>query len=145
LRQNFAREIQTHKLVFTHQENGWTNRIVASRYMDWLSDLVKGQRPCLPWDCFSPHRDNLVKSRAEGKRITLEFISAGLTEEWQPLDLRIFGSLKMQARGLFDDEWTRDDSVEFTVAKAIQLLLRAWESIMQEEILEAWNKIVPLW
>jgi hypothetical protein len=137
LRQNFAREIQTPKLVLTHQENGWTNRIVASRYLDWLSDLAKGQRLCLLWDCFSGHRDDLVKSRAEGKHITLEFIPADLTDEWQPLDLRIFGRLKMRARALFDDELIRDDSVGLAVARTIQLLLRAWESITQEEILEA--------
>jgi hypothetical protein len=85
-----------------------------------------------------------VKSRAEGKYVTLEFIPAGLTDEWQSLDLRIFGSLKMCARALFGDEWIRDDSVELTVAKAIQLLLRTCESITQEEILKAWNKIVLL-
>jgi predicted anti-sigma-YlaC factor YlaD len=51
----------------------------------------------------------------------------------------------MRDRALFDDERIRDDSVEFTVARAIQLLLRAWEPIMQEGILEAWSKIVPLW
>jgi hypothetical protein len=145
LRQNFAREIQTHKPVLTYHENGWADRIVANRYLDWLSDLAERQHLCLVWDCFSAHRDDLVKSRAEGKDITLEFIPAGLTDEWQPLDLRIFGSLKMQARALFDDEWIRDDSVELIVAKAIQLLFRAWESITQEEILEAWNGIVPLW
>jgi hypothetical protein len=81
LRQDFAHEIQTHKLVFTHQENDWTNRIVDSRYLDWLSDLVKGQRLCLGCDCFSAHRDDPVKSRAEGKHITLEFIHADLTDE----------------------------------------------------------------
>jgi hypothetical protein len=80
-------------------------------------------------DCFSAHRDDLAKSRAEGKHITLEFIHAGLTDEWHPLDMRIFGSLKMRVRALFDDEWIRHDSVELTVAKAIQLLLLAWGSI----------------
>jgi hypothetical protein len=51
----------------------------------------------------------------------------------------------MRARALFDDEWIRDDSVELTVARAIQLFLRVWESITREEILKAWNKTVPLW
>jgi hypothetical protein len=65
-----------------------------------------------------------VKLRVEGKYIKLEFIPAGLTDEWQSLDLRIYGSLKMRARALFDDEWIHDDSVELTVARAIRLLLR---------------------
>jgi hypothetical protein len=132
-------------LVLTHQENGWTNRIVASRCLDWLSDLVKGQRLSLVWDCFSANHDDLVTSRAEGKHIMVEFIPAGLPDERQPLDLRIFGRLEMRVRSLFDDEWIRDDSVELTVARAIQRLLRAWDSITQGEILEAWNKIVSRW
>jgi hypothetical protein len=77
--------------------------------------------------------------------IALEFIPAGLTDEWQLLDLRIFGILKGHARGLFDDEWLRDESNELTVAASFALLLKAWESITHEEILGAWNKIVPLW
>jgi hypothetical protein len=51
----------------------------------------------------------------------------------------------MRARGLFDDQWLRDESIELTVATSIALLLKAWESIIQEEILGAWNKTIPLW
>jgi hypothetical protein len=69
--------------------------------------------------------------------IALEFIPVGLTDEWRPIDLRIFGSLKMRTRGLFDDQWLRDESIELTVATSIALLLKAWESITQEEILGA--------
>jgi hypothetical protein len=51
----------------------------------------------------------------------------------------------MRARGLFDGQWLRDESIEFTVATSIALLLTAWESMTQEEILGAWNKIIPVW
>jgi hypothetical protein len=46
---------------------------------------------------------------------------------------------------LFDDRWLRDESIELTVATSIALLLNTWESITQEEILGAWNKIISLW
>jgi hypothetical protein len=58
--------------------------------------------------------------------------------------LRISGSVKMRARGLFDDQWIRDESIKRIVATSIALLLKAWKSI-QEEILGARNKIIPLW
>jgi hypothetical protein len=51
----------------------------------------------------------------------------------------------MRARGLFDDQWLHDESIELAVATSIALLLKAWESISQEKILGAWNKIIPLW
>jgi hypothetical protein len=55
LREHFTREIQMGRLVLTHHENGWTNRVVARRYLQWLSDIVKGQNLCLLWDLFSAH------------------------------------------------------------------------------------------
>jgi hypothetical protein len=144
LREHFAREVQSRRLVLTHQENGWTNATVAGEYLDWLSDRIKGQNLLLLWDCFAAHRDEAVRSKAEKAHITLEFIPAGLTDEWQPLDLRIFGNLKSRARALFDDQWMRDGSAELTIATAISLLLKAWNSITQEEVLGAWEKMIPL-
>jgi hypothetical protein len=97
------------------------------------------------WDLFSAHPDEEVKRKAEEVHIALEFIPAGLTGKWQPLDLRIFESLKMRTQGLFDDQLLREESIELTVATSIALLLKAWESIRQKETIGAWNKIIPLW
>jgi hypothetical protein len=85
-----------------------------------------------------------VRSKAEEAHITRRLIPGGRTDEWQPLDLRIFGRLKARAGGLFDTQWIRDASGELTVATGITLLLRAWDSITQEEVLSAWEKIIPL-
>jgi hypothetical protein len=145
LRDDFAHEIRTGRLVLAHQEKEWTSRAIAEQDLNWFSERVKRQNLCLLWDCFSPHRDEVVKSEARRADIALEFIPAGLTDGWQPLDLRICGSLKMRARALFDEQWFRDDSTELTVTTAIALLLRSWDSISQEEILDSWNKIIPLW
>jgi hypothetical protein len=76
-----------------------------------------------------------------GLDIAVECIPSGMTDEWPPLDLWIFGSLKQRARALFDDEWAREDGVELTTETAIALLLKAWDSITQEEILNAWDKL----
>jgi transposase-like protein len=141
LRTRFASEIKAGKLVLAHQENGWTNRVVALEYLEWLSRKVKGQKLCLLWDCFSAHRDGDVRRNAEEREIALKFVPGGMTEEWQPLDLRIFGSLKQRARALFDAEWTRNPNTELSIENAIGLLIRAWGSITQEEILDAWSKL----
>jgi hypothetical protein len=141
LRRRFATEIRTGRLVFTHQESGWTNQTVATDYLKWLSDRVKGQKLCLLWDCFSAHRDEEVREQARESQIALEFVPGGMTDEWQPLDLRIFGSLKQRAKAMFDAEWIRNDITELTPERAIALLLRAWQSVTQDEILNAWGKL----
>lgn len=47
-------------------------------------------------------------AQVEVDEIALEFIPSEMTVEWQPLDLRIFESLKQRAKALFDAEWMRD-------------------------------------
>jgi hypothetical protein len=64
-----------------------------------------------------------------------------MTDEWPPLDPRIFGSLNQRTRTLFDDQWAREAGVELTTETAIALLLKAWDSITQEEILNAWDRL----
>jgi hypothetical protein len=141
LRAEFAGELRTGRLVITHQENGWTNGKVAEEFIRWISNRVHGQQLCLLWDSFSAHRDEDVRREASGLDIAVEYIPSGMTDEWQPLDLRIFGSLKQRARALFDDQWAREDGLELTATTAIALLLKAWDSITQEEILNAWDRL----
>jgi hypothetical protein len=81
------------------------------------------------------------RREAGGLDIAVECIPSGMTDEWSPLDLRIFGSLKQRARAMFDDQWAREDGVELTQETAIALLLKAWDSITQEEILNARDKL----
>jgi hypothetical protein len=83
----------------------------------------------------------MYRREAGGRDIAAECIPSGMTDEWQPLDLRIFGSLKQRARALFDDQWAKEDGVELTRQTAIARLLKAWDSITQEEILNAWDKL----
>jgi hypothetical protein len=128
-------------LVLTHQESGWTDRRVALEYLHWLSERVRGQGLCLLWDSFAAHRDEEVRAQAAATDVALKFIPTGMTDEWQPLDLRIFGSLKQRAKALFDQEWMRDPDTELTTETVIELLLQAWRAITQEEVLNAWNKL----
>jgi hypothetical protein len=127
--------------VLTHQESGWTNGTVAIEYLRWVSQKLKRQRICLVWDSFSAHHDEEVCAEAEADEIALKFIPSGMTDQWQPLDLRIFGSLKARAKALFDAEWMRDPDTELSTEDAIALLLRSWQSIEQGEILKAWQKL----
>jgi hypothetical protein len=119
-------------------------KAVAGQDLDSFSLRARGQNLFLLWDDFAAHRDEVVRSKAEEAHITLQFIPAGRTNQWQPMDLRISRSLETRTRGLFDTQGIRDGSGKLTVATTITLLLRAWDSITQEEVLHAWEKTIPL-
>jgi hypothetical protein len=90
LREHFTRESEMGRLVLTHQGNGWTNRIAARRYLQWLSDIVKNQNLCLLWDFFSPHHEEEVKRKAEEVHIPLNSYRCG---SWTNGSLSICASL----------------------------------------------------
>jgi hypothetical protein len=66
-----------------------------------------------------------------------------MADRYQPLDRRVFKSLKPRARARFDDRWTRNPGLELTLVDAIEILLGVWAPIPQGEILDAWADLDP--
>jgi hypothetical protein len=125
-------------LFTTHSESGWVDTEVARRYVAWLRARMSGPI-ALVWDVFAAHRNADVKREAEESEITLAFIPAGQTDEFQPLDRRIFGSLKRRAVGRWNAQFLREDQPELSVSTAVTTLLKSWESIGEDEVQEAWE------
>jgi hypothetical protein len=125
------------ELVLSHQENGWTDESVADQYLHWLRERYGERQIVLIWDIFPAHRTEWIKSLARELGIKLDFIPAGMTGECQPLDRRIFGSLKARARARFDALYSHDK--EPTMMDSVGMLLGAWNSINQDEVLRAWE------
>jgi hypothetical protein len=69
--------------------------------------------------------------------IVIEFVAPGVTGKRQPLDRRIFGKLKFRPRRQFDLACIRDEDP--TTQDSIAMLLDAWKSNSQEEILDTWE------
>jgi hypothetical protein len=137
-RRTCSRAIEEGQLLMTHQSSGWTNNEVAKAYLIWLSE-TRSTPLVLLWDLFSAHRDPSVQEMAHRLGIRLEFVPAGATGELQPLDRRVFGSLKQRARRRFDDAIIRGTERKLTIECATKILLSAWASIGQEEIVAAWH------
>ena len=85
----------------------------------------------------SSHRAENVKTVAANLEIGLTFIPAGQTDEWQPLDRRIFGILKKRASSMFDNLMITKNSDSFDIVDAVVILAR-WSQITQQEILSSW-------
>jgi hypothetical protein len=137
-RKTCARAMEEGKLLMTHQLSGWTNSEVAKKFLIWLSETHSTPLVLL-WDLFSAHRDPSVQETAHHLGIRLEFVPAGATGELQPLDRRVFGSLKQRARRRFDEAIIRGEKRKLTIEGAIKILLSAWVSIAQDELVAAWH------
>jgi hypothetical protein len=132
-----ASAIDKGELVLTHAENGWTTTDVAIAYLHWLQVWFSGEPIVLVWDVFAAHRAQEVQELTPTLSILLKFVPAGMTGKCQPLDRRIFGSLKSRARKRFDDLWIKYGTP--TMEDSLVMMLKAWGTITQLEILDAWN------
>lgn len=94
---------------------------------------------CVLWDLYAAHRDRKVKKNSP---VHLEWIPAGLTDQFQPLDRRIFGSLKSSARARMDTWLRRHSLTEMDWTIPIKLLLEAWAGITEEEVKKAWSHFI---
>jgi hypothetical protein len=134
MRNEVADEIQKNKVLITHQKSGWCDRNVAIEYLNWLRKYNGEKELVLVWDVYSAHRDPLVKEKAIELGIKLIFIPPGMTGTLQPLDRRIFGSLKARGKA----RWARSLSGQLTKFDSLRFMLMAWDAISQREVWKAW-------
>ena len=125
-------------LIVDHTSNGWSDGELARRYLVWLQKYARGPC-CLLWDLHSSHRREDVKQLAQELGMGLEFVPAGQTDQWQPLDRKIFGNLKMQSVKLFNEMVTKKKLTDVDLVDAIVILAEAWGNVTQEAVVDAWS------
>lgn len=139
------RYIREGSLVVEHSESGWTTADVARKYIKWLHKRNRGDHKYLLWDVYAAHRAEEVKEYAIKKEVTLEFIPAGQTDEWQPLDYKIFGEMKSKAKGRFDSYYgrclTHGETPSFGMVDAIITLVEVWKGIEEENVRKSWRRL----
>ena len=126
-----------------HSESGWATTEVAGRYLKWLHKWNGGDHKYLLWDLYSSHRCPEIKEYSRKKEVTLEYIPAGLTGQWQPLDCKIFGELKQKAKQRFDAYYGRclatGEDPQFRMPDAIAMLVDVWHRLSEENVRRAWG------
>ena len=135
LRRYFA----SHDLVIDFSPTGWSTHEVMKRYLKWLRDYTKEQRIFVVWDVHASHRNENVLQWARNHDIGVAFVPAGQTGTWQPLDRRIFGSLKARSQRILKERAVNETFEEHNIMNAIGILVRAWREISEEEIRKAWT------
>ena len=126
--------------LVTHSENGWTTVETFSEYLMSLRERYPDDDPVyLVLDCYSVHRTDEIRQLAKTLGIELIFIPPGLTDEYQPLDRAVFGVMKQHFRQLWRKQYSQNPSEPFTRAKAVQLLVPAWERVSPSVLENAWT------
>lgn len=140
--QQLARIIDR-RLFVDHSTTGWSTAEVMLRYLKWLKSYKKDRMLHIVWDLYASHREPRVVDAAATRDIGMTFIPAGQTGEWQPLDRRVFGSLKQRAVKILNERMIEDSLENCNIIDAIAILTQAWDQVTEEEIIKAWEPLFP--
>jgi hypothetical protein len=66
-----------------------------------------------------------------------------MTDQFQPLDRKIFGVLKASAKSLFFRRVNKNPEARRTKIDAVQDLINAWENLARTTIEKAWDIYMP--
>jgi L-rhamnose mutarotase len=90
-------------------------------------------------DCFSAHRNGEIRQKAIEYNINLHFVPVGLTGDYQPLDVRVFGALKAIAKNAWHENYMIHRNKDQNKASAIEILLHPWNKITEKVIESSWT------
>jgi hypothetical protein len=147
-----------------HSEKGWVNKYIWPRYLRFL----RNQIPCkegtelndpvntiyLFADAYRTHHSTELVAYAKTLNIIMIEIPKGTTDQCQPLDCRIFGILKSQARAYYNrrvGKYIREHYEDLrkgakippinpiTIKQSAFLLDLLWNDIKEYHIHSAWH------
>jgi hypothetical protein len=128
----------------THSESGWQTEETFRQYLYHLRGHVgAGFGPIwLLLDLHASHRTERIQNLAADLGINLKYVPAGLTDRFQPLDVRVFGVLKAKAKAAYRLRTTPDHHIELNRTKqnAVEDMIWAWETMDPSVIESAWEQ-----
>lgn len=128
----------------THSKSGWVNTEIWKHYIELLrimSNIPITERICLIADKYKCHYNRAVLDAAKEKNIKLLFIPSGCTDLCQPLDVSVFGALKVRARRFWHEQPIEDRGNEISIAAAVQQMGQAWSELSSTIVLKAFDKV----
>ena len=145
-----VRGIEGFEYQTDRSKSGWTTTEVMMRYLKWLREIMnrdfnaEGMKIHLVLDTYSVHRCEQVKKEALTLNIDLHYIPSGHTEDFQPLDIRVFGALKAKARGYWYTNYALNPAEKYSMRSAVKTLLICWDQLTDKLISSSWEKYLTL-
>ena len=128
------------KIIIAHTESGWSTAPLMQQYLDWLTERFEYKPLYLLWDVHASHRNDKVVEHAKSRDITPCFIPAGGTGQWQPLDVAVFGLVKIRAMRRM---LTSNRSEDYTIYDALVDLAEVWyDDSTACSVKRAWEHLI---
>ena len=123
----------------THSESGWMTNEAFQEYLKKLREHFGDNETIhLVLDCYKTHKSELTRNLAKNLNISLHFIPPGMTDEFQPLDRKIFGIVKAHAKKFYRKR-VKNGIGNITKSGACQDMIQAWDLIKESSVLDSWN------
>ena len=133
-------DVREHSADFS--PNGWQTLVTFLRFLEWLRNLPQhrhGRTLHLVLDCFSVHRADDALAAADELDIKLHFVPAGLTDQMQPLDRYVFGSLKAIYHRIYREGLARGAFTKVGKKNFLALLIASWGQVPSGAIVKGWS------
>ena len=123
-----------------HSATGWVTEDVFSEYLMWLREYFGDDKKLhLIMDCYSVHRKQIIQSLANTLNIDVMFVPPGCTDQLQPLDRYVFGSLKGIAKRKWRRMYDLGEREKMTKKEMAEILIASWEGVSTECLEKAWD------
>ena len=129
---------EPHEYELWHSDGGHTNEDCMIHYLQLVKRWVHGRNCALILDRYKAHLTSKVKNEAKRCNIKLIYIPTSGTDEYQPLDRRVFGILKSMGQSSFDD-FLWDNFRGLTKSEAADMFVSCWKRLSSNVICESWN------
>ena len=126
----------TYELFFS--PGGNTDESVMIHYLNLFHHWMNREPSALILDRYSSHVTDAVKLKAQQLNIRLVYIPTSATDQFQPLDARIFGVVKSIASSKFDDH-AFDKRDAYSKSEAADLFIECWRQVSSQTVIDAWN------
>ena len=130
-----------------YSSNGWTTIETFKQFLISVRDYYTWEDQNtihLLLDVFKAHIGDEIYKLSKELNIKLYLIPAGMTDELQPLDKKIFGPMKTFARKLFRDRISQNPDQRRTKVDACADMVRAWERLTPDLIEESFEHLKDL-
>jgi hypothetical protein len=129
--------------VSDHSPTGWMTQETMIRSLGWLRqevNRIRGKEEIhdLIMDIYPVHIMDSVRMQAKVFGLNLHVIPSGLTDQYQPLDRSVFGSITSTARAEYLKLVRGNALRKMTRADAITILRKAWETLSTATLEAAW-------
>jgi hypothetical protein len=104
-----------------------------------LSAEVHGNPIHLLLDVYPVHVQQHAKELMRDLGIALRFIPAGMTDQYQPLDRRVFGRLKSSEGSSLMRMPRCGRSGRIKKHEAVEQLIKCWDRLAESVVEEAWS------